>query len=125
MDNKSHNDSLDNLIRASMEITDTPSAELNSRLKNNIYRREALMKQQVPTRPLSLWYVPMLLNFFTFLLLAALSLYGISNPYLSILAALLCGYGAIAGVIITAVGVKRANMKENITIHIKKKGAMA
>lgn len=125
MEDKRHNSDLDHLIKSSIEITDVPSAQLNNRLKKDIYRREALLKQQIPIRSISLWYVPMLLNLFTFLLLGALSRLMISNPYLSTLAALLCGYIAIAGVIITVVGVKRTNLKENITIHIEKRGALA
>lgn len=126
MENNKHLDELDGLIRASMEISDVPSAQLNARLKSNLYKQAAIMKQQKPTRSISLWYVPMLLNLFTFTLLAVVSPLVISNPYLAKFSVLLCAYIAIAGVVITVVGVKRANMKKSITIHIeKKRGALA
>ena len=113
---------LDELIRASMKLADEPAPELNQRLKAALYQKEAAMKKQ---RALSLWYLPMILNLAAFAMLAAAALMVISNTYLSYFAAGICFYIGLAGVLLTIVGVKRTNMKEDITIHIRKRGVLA
>lgn len=124
MENKNYNNKLDELIRASMELKDTPSTELNNRLKINLYKNESAIHHKIPTYSISLWYVPMILNFLTFSLFAVIALLIIANPYLSKLIAIVCGYISIAGIAITIVGVKRATIKEDITVHIEKRGAL-
>ena len=83
------------------------------------------MQKQPATRAFSLWYLPMILNLATFILLAIISLMLIHNTYLSYFAAGICFYIGLAGVLLTIVGVKRTNMKEDITIRIEKRGALA
>ena len=58
-------------------------------------------------------------------MLAIISLMVIHNTYLSYFAAGICFYIGMAGVLLTIVGVKRTNMKEDITIRIEKRGALA
>lgn len=123
LNNKNLNNELDELIRASIKLEDVPSKELNNHLKANLYQQEANMKRNKNIRSVSLWYVPMILNFLTFSLFAVFALFMIANPYLSVITAFVCGYISIAGVIITAVGVKRTNIKEEICLHIEKRGA--
>lgn len=125
MEYKNTRTELDGLIRSSMEITDAPSQELNDSLVQSLYRQEAAFKRQAPMNAIPLWYVPMLLNLVTFGMLAVLSLIVISNPYLSKFAAGICLYAALAGILITLIGVKRTNMKEDITVRIQKRGAAA
>lgn len=120
MENEKHNRALDELIRESMEILDMPSPELNARLKMDIYRRENSLQQEKNIRSISFWYVPMVLSFFTFALLAATSLIMISNPYLSIFLAFMCGYMAIAIMLITMIGVKRTDIKNDMKLRIRK-----
>lgn len=124
MKNK-NDDTLDKLIRASMELDDTPSLELNTRLKASLYQREAVRQRQNATRAVSLWYLPMLLNFVTFALLTVLALLMIANPYLSKFMAAICLYMGVAGFFITALGIKRTKMKEEITVYLEKRGAAA
>lgn len=125
MENKNYDSKLNELIRTSMELEDTPSPELNKRLKASLYQREAAREKTAAIRSIPLWFVPMLLNLVTFSLLAILALLVIANPYLAKLAAGICVYLGIAGILITAVGVKRTNMKEAITIHVQKRGIFA
>lgn len=125
MEHKNTRTELDVLIRSSMEITDTPSQELNDSLVRSLYRQEAALKRQAPMSAIPLWYVPMLLNLVTFGMLAVLSLMVISNPYLAKFAAGLCLYAGLAGILITLIGVKRTNLKEDITVRIQKRGAAA
>lgn len=124
MENKNYENSLDELIRASMEVTDEPSCELNIRLKAELYQKEAAMAGK-QMRSISLWYVPMVLNFILFSLFAVFALLVIANPYIAKLIAGICLYMSMAGVFITLLGVKRANLKEDVMVHIQKRGVLA
>lgn len=125
MENKNYDSELNELIRASMELKDTPSPELNQHLKVSLYQQESTLRQAVSIHSIPLWFVPMILNFVTFSLFAVLALLVITNPYLAKLVAGICAYIGIAGILITVVGVKRTNMKEAITIHVQKRGILA
>lgn len=119
------NKNIDEIIKESMKIEDKPIVALNNKLKARIYQQEAVIRTQQQTRKLSLWYLPMLVNVVIFLLLAVVSVMTIQNIYLSYFVAGVCVYIGIAGVFLTIVGVKRTNMKENLTIYIKKRGVFA
>ena len=67
----------------------------------------------------------MVLNLITFSLLAVFALIMIENIYLSYFAAGICFYVDVAGIVLTFVGIKRANIKEDITIRIEKRGVLA
>ncbi|MCI8427121.1 MAG: hypothetical protein HFJ03_06280 [Lachnospira sp.] len=123
-DNRS-NMEIEEVIRASMEMTEVPDLELNNKLKAALYQQEAALRKQPATHKLSLWYLPMVFNLITFLLLAVLALIMIENSYLSYFVAGICFYVGIAGILLTIVGVKRANIKEDITIRIEKRGVLA
>lgn len=116
---------IEEMIRASMKMTDMPALELNNKLKAELYRQEAVLRKQPATHKLSLWYLPMVLNLITFSLLAVLALTMIENVYLSYFAAGICVYISMAGILLTLVGVKRTGIKEDITILIEKRGALA
>ena len=111
---------IEEIIRASMKMTDVPTPELNDKLKAALYQQEAVLQKRPAAHTLSLWYMPMLLN-----LVAVLALTVIENAYLSYFAAGICFYIALAGILITIVGVKRTNIKEDITIRIEKRGVLA
>ncbi len=125
MKNEFFNAEIDNIIRESVKLTDKPGTELNNKLKAELYQKEAAMRKQPTTRNLSLWYLPMILNFITFMMLAVVALMAINNTYLSYFVAGICSYIGLAGILLTIVGVKRTNMKEDITIHIEKRGVLA
>ena len=116
---------IEKVIRASMKITDVPAPELNHKLKAALYQQEAVLRKQPAVYKLSLWYLPMILNLITFSLLAFLALIMIENIYLSYFAAGICFYAGMAGILLTIVGVKRANIKEEIIIRIEKRGVLA
>ena len=125
MRNDRSNMEIEEVIRASMEMTEVPDLELNNKLKAALYQQEAALRKQPATHKLSLWYLPMVFNLITFLLLAVLALIMIENSYLSYFVAGICFYVGIAGILLTIVGVKRANIKEDITIRIEKRGVLA
>lgn len=124
MGNKKKDSELDELIRSSMNMADTPSLELNSKLKATLYQQEAVMRRQASTKAISLWYLPMILNFVTFSLLAVMAFLIIANPYLSKFVAAVCLYIGLAGFFITILGVKRTKLKEEISIIVEKRGAI-
>ncbi len=115
---------MEEVIRASMKMSDIPAPELNYKLKAALYQQEEILQKQPAAHKISLWYLPMVLNLITFSLLAVVALIVIENSYLSCFAAGICLYGGLAGILLTIVGVRRANIKEEITIHIEKRGVM-
>ena len=115
---------IEEMIRASMKMTDVPGPELNQKLKAALYQQEAVLRKQPAAHQLSLWYLPMVLNLLTFSLLALFARIMIENIYLSYLAAGICVYVGAAGILLTIVGVKRTDIKEEITIRIEKRGAL-
>ena len=119
------NPDIEEVIRASMKMTDVPAPELNNTLKAALYQQEAVLRKQPAAHKLSLWYLPMVLNLITFSLLAVFAFIMIENIYLSYFAAGICFYAGAAGIVLTIVGIKRANIKEDITIRIEKRGVLA
>lgn len=123
---ENHSDmEMEEIIYASMKMTDIPAPELNHKLKAALYQQEVVLQKQPAVHKLSLWYLPMILNLITFSLLALLALIMIENIYLSYFAAGICFYVDVAGIVLTFVGIKRANIKEDITIRIEKRGVLA
>lgn len=116
---------IEEVIRASMKMADVPTPELNHKLKATLYRQEAVLQKQAAIQKVSLWYLPMVLNLMTFSLLAVFALLMIENIYLAYLVVSVCLYVGVAGILLTIVGVKRANIKEEITIRIEKRGVAA
>lgn len=114
------NTELDRLIRKSINRQDIPSPVLNNSLKAELYSREAAMRKTSPAKKLSLWYLPMTVNLIIFLLLGVTAFVTISNPWLAFLAAGICGYIALAGILLTVIGIRRTNIKDEITVYIQK-----
>lgn len=115
---------IEKVIRASLKMTDVPTPELNHKLKAALRRQEAVLQNQPAMRKLSLWYAPMVLNLITFFLLAFLARIIIENIYLSYFVAGICLYVGVAGILLTLVGLKRANIKEKLTVRIVKRGVL-
>lgn len=123
MGKRDFNPEFDDMIRAALRIEDQPPVQLNNELKAELYERERMMRQTNPGKVVSLWYLPMVLNLIIFTMIGVVAVLLTSNLYLAVLAAAVCTYMALAGVIITVVGVKRTNLKEDIMIRIEKGGA--
>lgn len=115
---------IDEIIRASLELPDEPDPELNNKLKAVLYQEEAAMRKRPALRVLSLWYIPMILNLVTFIMLAIISLMLISNTYLAYFAAGICLYIGLTGILLTVLGVKRTNIKKDIVVRVEKRGAL-
>lgn len=111
---------IEEAIRASMKTTAAPDPELNRKLKAALYQQEAALRKQPAMHQLSIWYLPMVLNLIVFSSLAFLAWIMIENRYLSYFAAGICIYVCVAGILLTVVGVKRADIKEKIIIRIEK-----
>lgn len=115
---------IDEIIRASLELPDEPDPELNNKLKAVLYQEEVAMRKRPALRVLSLWYIPMILNLVTFIMLAIISLMLISNTYLAYFAAGICLYIGLTGILLTVLGVKRTNIKKDIVVRVEKRGAL-
>ena len=115
---------IDEIIRASLELPDEPDPELNNKLKAVHYQEEAAMRKKPALRVLSLWYIPMILNLVTFIMLAIISLMLISNTYLAYFAAGICLYIGLTGILLTVRGVNRTNIKKDIVVRVEKRGAL-
>lgn len=116
---------LDRLIRDAIKLEAQPAPELNHMVKTALYQQEAAASQTPPVRTVSLWFLPMILNLIASLMLAAAALILISNSYLSYFTAGVFWYIGAAGVLLTIVGMKRTNLRENTTIQIQKGGKTA
>ena len=121
MGKKDFHTEFDELLRAAMQTEDQPPVQLNNKLKAEIYERERFRRQGTAGRSISLWYLPMILNLIIFLMLGAVLILLINNLYLAVLGALVCAYMGLAGVVITLAGIKRTDLRENISIFINKK----
>ena len=108
-----------------MQITYVPAPQLKQKINATLYQQEAVLRKQPAAHTLSLWYLPMILNLIIFSLLALGALILIQNVYLSYFAAGICLYVGVAGIVLTIVGAKRTNIKEDITIRIEKRGVLA
>ena len=115
----------DRIIQASMKLADEPARELNCKLKEAVYRKEKALQNQPAMCRLSLWYLPMVFNLVLSGMLAVAARMMIGNVYLFYFAAGICLYIGLSGVLLTVVGVKRANLKEEMAIHIEKRGVLA
>ena len=113
---------LEDAVRSALHAARAPSPEESNAVKIALYRRETEARK---ARTLSLWYLPMAGNALLFALLAAAALLGISDPLLARLLAGACVYAALAGAALTAVGVRRGNLKAELSVRMRRKGAEA
>ena len=123
MGKKDFNTDFDELIRTAMQTEDQPPVQLNNTLKADLYERERLLRKTRTGKSISLWYLPMVLNLILFGLLGAAAVLLTDNLVLAVLETAGCVYMGLAGVVITAVGMRRTDLKEDTTIRIEKGGA--
>ena len=121
MEKKDFDTKFDELILEALKTRDKPAVRLNNELKAEIYERERFRRQGTAGRSISLWYLPMILNLIIFLMLGAVLILLINILYLAVLGALVCAYMGLAGVVITLAGIKRTDLRENISIFVNKK----
>lgn len=112
---------LEILIKESVKIEESPSVALNNQLKARLYEQEAVNRSKEGNYIISLWYMPMVLNFLMFSMFAVLALMLISNTCLAGFVAIGCGYMSVIGIVVTVLGLKRTNMKSDITLYIRKR----
>ena len=107
---------LEEAVRCALRAAPAPSPAQTNALKIALYRREAERRKG---RALSLWYLPMLGNALLFALLAAAALQVIAHPLLARLLAGACAYAALAGAALTFLGVRRGNLKQELSVRRK------
>lgn len=120
MGKKDFDTEFDKLLRAAVQTEDEPPVQLNNTIKAELYERERLQRSRQTGRSVSVWYLPMVLNLVVFAMLGAAAVLLSADPYVTALAVGGCAHMGLAGVIITVIGVKRANLREDIAINIQK-----
>lgn len=125
MNRKKEDQNLDRLIRSALQTNaaqEAPSPALNNRLKANLYQKEAILRQNTKIRTIPVWYLPMIINFIIFSMLTVLAFLLIPNRYLAALAAAVCIHIILAGFVLTIAGIRRTDIKTEMSIQIEKRG---
>lgn len=102
---------LDQLIKDSLITYENPSVSLNSKLKIKLY--------DARHSRVSLWYVPMLLNFLVFILLNMMAQLLVQQIIILKAFHIMSVYLISSGIILTLIGVKYANLKDSLTLERK------
>lgn len=126
---------LDSKIAAVLHSDAKPSSSLNNSLKHTIREVESKREVTYNTKPItpgnalqqnyenyrkmSLWYVPMLLNFIFFVLLAILAQIMIPIALISKIVLGSCIYFAFMGIILTIWGLRHSNLKYELVVYFK------
>lgn len=113
---------LDELIKSSLKTEDVPGLELNNLLKVQIQDTEAKLLKKGRQRQISLWYVPMILNFLMFSLTAVMAQIFIPYPQIGKVITYLSVYLIFIGVFLTVMGVWRADLRNKFSIRRKQRG---
>lgn len=110
----------DRRLTAALQTGEEPGAELNAVLKARLYQRERELQNR-PARRLSLWWLPMTANLFVCGVPAVLFALPVM-PLAAHLAAFALGWLAVGGVVMTFVGLKFSDLKEQLTLELPQKG---
>lgn len=116
MEHKTFDARLSDALRTGGE----PGGELNAVLKARLYQRERELQCR-PARRLSLWWLPMTANFFVCGVPAVVFSLPVM-PLAAHLAAFALGWLAVGGVVMTFVGLKCSDLKEQLTLELPQKG---
>ena len=93
----------DRRLTAALQTGEEPGAELNAVLKARLYQKERELQSRPAARRLSLWWLPIM-------------------PLADHLAAFALGWLAVGGVVMTFVGLKCSDLKEQLTLELPPKG---
>lgn len=113
-------DRFDDRLAAALHTGEEPGGELNAVLKARLYQKERELQRR-PARRLSLWWLPMTANLFVCGVPAVLFALPVM-PLAAHLAAFALGWLAVGGVVMTFVGLKCSDLKEQLTLELPRKG---
>lgn len=113
--------SFDRRLTAALREGETPPAELNAVVKARLYQKERSLQAQPAVRRLSLWWLPMTANLFVCGVPALIFALPIM-PLAAHLAAFALGWLAVGGVVMTFVGLRCSDLKEQLTLELPSKG---
>ena len=112
------NSDFDQSIRRVLhQNTPEPSSELNAQLSARLWQRQEEL-QKPKQRTICLWWLPMVANLIVCGVPAVLFALPIM-PLWAHLASLALAWLAIGGVVLTFIGLKTSNFKENTTIVLR------
>lgn len=110
----------DERLAAALQTGGEPGGELNAVLKARLYQRERELQSR-PARRVSLWWLPMTANLFVCGVPALLFALPVM-PLAAHLAAFALGWLAVGGVVMTFVGLKCSDLKEQLTLELPQRG---
>lgn len=111
----------DAALQQALQSGDEPQAQLNALVTARLYQRQRQLQAQPKRRRISLWWLPMTANFIVCGVPAVLFSLPIM-PLAAHLAAAAFGWLAIGGIVMTVVGLKCSDLKEQLTLELPAKG---
>lgn len=111
----------DAALSAALEKSGSTAPELDAVLKAKLYQREEELARQGAQRRLHLWWLPMTANLIVCGVPAAIFALPIM-PLAAHLAAFALAWLAVGGVVLTLVGLKCSDLKEQLTLVLPAKG---
>lgn len=111
----------DQQLKAALNTSEAPAPEVNAILKARLYQREKQLQLQSDRRSVSLWWLPMVANLIVCGVPAIVFALP-TMPLVAHLAAFALGWLALGGVVLTLVGLKCSNLKEQLRIDLPSRG---
>lgn len=111
----------DGALCAALQGNEAPAPELDAVLKAKLYQRQEQLEGEGRQRRVRLWWLPMVANLIVCGVPAAIFALPIM-PLAAHLAAFALGWLALGGVVLTVVGLKCSDLKEQLTLTLPAKG---
>ena len=113
---------LDKALQAQLHVpTPGPAPELDAALKAKLWQRQEQLDAEPDARAVSLWWLPMVANFIVCGVPAVIFALPIM-PLWAHLASFALAWLAVGGVVMTFVGLKCSDLKEQLTLELPPKG---
>lgn len=122
---KKEPDALDELLERALQSDAEPGIACNNLLKSQIRQKEAEKLARGRRKKISLCYLPMIGNLLLFFMTAVMAELLAVTPLISNAIVGFSVYSMLAGIILTILGVRRTNLKENLSITMVQKGTQA
>ena len=108
-------------LNAALLNSETPPPELDAVLKAKLYQRQEQLQGEGAQRKVHLWWLPMVANLIVCGVPAAIFALPVM-PLAAHLAAFALGWLAVGGVVLTLVGLKCSDLKEQLTLVLPARG---
>lgn len=113
-----HLDKIEAQIKDSLKTEEVPGEELNRLLNMQLLQKETSMNAEKKRNKRFLWYLPMLLNTLVFGVLGVMFSLLVQNNLAEKILLSICIYLIIAGITLTAAGIRYGNFKKVFTVEL-------